>query len=162
MTQKSKSGVLAIVLASLTVIASLVFLGYVLKNDRADMREAGIYIDNGYVRVNGASATSAAAFMMIENTSKEDDRLIGVTANVSNMANLHSNKVDSNGMTMMRPIEGGLKVPANGTAALQRGGNHVMMMGLKQPLKQDDSVTLTLTFEKAGIVVVKVPVDLNR
>ena len=62
----------------------------------------------------------------------------------------------------MGPIEGGLAVPAHSQVELKRGGSHVMMMGLNRSLNQGDVVTLTLTFEKAGEVVVKVPVDLKR
>jgi periplasmic copper chaperone A len=162
MTQKPKSGILGIVLAGFAVIVSLVFLASVLKQDRLDTRVAGIYVNNGYARVNGVSAQTGAAFMVIENTGDEDDRLIDVVADVANMASLHSNKTDANGMAMMRPIDGGIVIPAHGLAELKRGANHLMMMGLKKSLKQDDVVTLFLTFEKAGTIIVRIPVDLNR
>ena len=45
---------------------------------------------------------------------------------------------------------------------LQRGGKHVMMMGLTETFDQDKVIEITLTFEKAGDVVVEVPVDLKR
>jgi copper(I)-binding protein len=49
---------------------------------------------------------------------------------------------------------------APGTAALLKpGGDHVMLMGLKQPLKEGESFPLILTFEKAGDVQVTVKVE---
>jgi copper(I)-binding protein len=194
MAQKSKAGIIGIILASLVVIASLVFLACVLKHrhhghDMAghdgmhsgmmhdgmhsgmmhdgmhtemDEDGEGIAIEHSYARANGASAQAGAAFLVIKNFSDEDDRLIGAKTDVSKKAELHTHKMDANGMMTMGPIEGGLAVPGHSQVELKRGGNHVMMMGLTQSLNQGDVVTLTLTFEKAGEVIVQVPVDLNR
>jgi periplasmic copper chaperone A len=52
----------------------------------------------------------------------------------------------------------GFDVPGSSTRALARGGDHVMMMGLTQPLAEGDRFTLTLTFERSGKMVVVVPV----
>ena len=41
---------------------------------------------------------------------------------------------------------------------MKPGGYHIMLMGLDAPLKEGDEIELTLTFEKAGDVKVKVPV----
>ena len=50
----------------------------------------------------------------------------------------------------------GLEVPAGGRATLRPGSQHVMLMGLVQPLMRGQSFPLWLTFEKAGTVTVKV------
>ena len=47
-------------------------------------------------------------------------------------------------------------------AMLQRGGDHVMLMGLNQSPAQGDEITITLVFETAGEIEVTVPVDLER
>jgi len=187
MAQKSKSGIIGIILASFVVIASLVFLGCVLKHkyyghygmDHAqhhgmnhdqhgeghtEMHEEGegMVIAHSFARANGASAKAGAAFMIIKNFTDDDDRLIGVASNVSKKTELHTHKIDANGVMKMGPITGGLAVPAHSQVELKRGGNHVMMMGLNRSLNQGDVVTLTLTFEKSGEMVMDVPVDLNR
>jgi len=66
------------------------------------------------------------------------------------------------GVMKMMHVEEGFAVAAGETHMLQRGGDHVMLMGLNQELKQGDTITLTLSFEKAGDMVVEVPVDLAR
>ena len=189
MARKSKAGIIGIILASLVVIASLVFLGCVLKHKHhghdvaghhgthdvkhsgmmhdemhTEMNEEGegIAIEHSYARANGTSARAGAAFLVIKNFSDEGDLLIGAKTDVSNIAELHTHKMDANGMTTMGPVEGGLAVPGHSQVELKRGGNHVMMMGLTQPLNQGDVVTLTLIFEKAGEITVQVPVDLKR
>jgi len=41
---------------------------------------------------------------------------------------------------------------AGGSAEFKPGGMHIMLVGLKQPLKAGDSFPLTLAFQKAGAV----------
>ncbi|MEM9528710.1 MAG: copper chaperone PCu(A)C, partial [Bacteroidota bacterium] len=53
-------------------------------------------------------------------------------------------------------------VPANDSVMLERGGYHVMFMGLTRSLNQGESVDLILTFENAGDVTLTLPVDNER
>lgn len=190
MAKISKSGIIKIILASLVVVASLVFLGCVLKHKMyghhdmdhdmdhgayemhddgqmdgimmLDEAGEGVVIADVYARANGASAKAGAAFMVIKNFTDEDDRLIGASTDVAMKAELHTHTVDASGLTVMGPLVGGLAVPAHSAVALKRGGHHVMMMGLKRSLNDGDVITVTLIFEKAGEVTVEVPVDLKR
>ena len=59
----------------------------------------------------------------------------------------------------MREVEKGLEIPAGGSVMLAPGGFHLMMTGLKAPLKQGTSVPVTLVFEKAGKVDVELAVE---
>ncbi|MEP2030755.1 MAG: copper chaperone PCu(A)C [Paracoccaceae bacterium] len=121
-----------------------------------------ILIDDPYARVSTASAKSGAAFMMIMNHSDTDDRLIAVSTDVAERAELHTHKEDADGVMQMLHVEEGFSVSAGGMHPLRRGGDHVMLMGLKQSLSHGDMVSVTLTFEKAGDVTVDIPVDLER
>jgi copper(I)-binding protein len=66
-------------------------------------------------------------------TASRDDRLVAV----------------ANGMMSMAELPDGLPLPAGEAVALQPGGNHIMLMALKQPLAEGEMVSLTLTFEHA-------------
>jgi periplasmic copper chaperone A len=57
----------------------------------------------------------------------------------------------------MRPLDG-VEVPAGGTAEFSPGADHIMLIGLKAPLKAGDRFALTLRFEKAGEVAADVAV----
>jgi copper(I)-binding protein len=59
---------------------------------------------------------------------------------------------------MKMALAGPLEIPVHGTLEMKPGGYHIMLMGLVKPLKKGDEIEITLTFEKAGAVVVKVPV----
>lgn len=53
---------------------------------------------------------------------------------------------------------GPVDIPQGGTLEMKPGGYHIMLMGLAQPLKKGEEIEITLTFEKAGDLKVKVPV----
>jgi hypothetical protein len=62
------------------------------------------------------------------------------------------------GMMKMRPVPG-LSVAPGKPVKLAPGGYHIMLMGLKAPLKQGDSFPLTLRFEHAAPMTVTVNVE---
>ncbi len=122
----------------------------------------GIMIKDPYARSSGANAISGAAFMGIMNHSSTEDRLIAARSDIAARVEIHTHIEDSNGVMRMVEVEDGIIIPADGMAMLQRGGDHVMFMGLNQSLAQGDEVSVTLIFEKAGEVEVTIPVDLER
>ena len=65
-------------------------------------------------------------------------------------------------MMQMIHVTEGLVVPGNGTLVLERGGNHLMFMGLTELPAEGSTVPVTLVFERAGEVTVEVPVDNKR
>ena len=123
---------------------------------------ADIVVKDAYARSAMATAKTGAAFMVIENTGDSDDRLVSATSDAAMKVELHTHVADGNGVMKMMEVEEGFVIPANGQHALARGGDHVMFMGLTGPFVQDETVTVTLTFENAGEMVVEIPVDLER
>ncbi|HKK85297.1 MAG TPA: copper chaperone PCu(A)C [Roseovarius sp.] len=123
---------------------------------------ADIMVDDAYARSAAMSAKSGAAFMVIHNHGDGDDRLIGAASPAAKVVQLHTHKEDENGVMKMMHVEDGFAVPADGMVTLQRGGHHVMFMGINAPFEQGKMIPLTLTFEQAGEVEIEVPVDLER
>ena len=122
----------------------------------------GVHISDAYARAAGPNAKAGAAFMVIENHAGQDDRLVSAASDVSARVELHTHIEDANGVMQMREVENGFEIPSGGSHTLERGGDHVMFMGLNQSLNHGDTVEVILTFEKAGDVVVEIPVDLER
>lgn len=124
---------------------------------------APIMVEDAYARSSTAMSTSGAAFMVLMNHGQDDDRLVGAAAvDVAARVELHTHVQDAAGVMKMVEVKEGFVVPAGGMHALQRGGDHVMFMGLKRPLEQGQIISVTLSFEKAGDIVVDIPVDLER
>ena len=122
----------------------------------------GIHVEDPYARASRPGAPTGAIFMVIHNMAEVDDTLVDVSSDVAAMVEIHTHIDAGNGVMQMRPVEGGITIPANGMHALKRGGDHVMLMGLNWSLETGDSLTLTLTFEGAGDVLLEVPVDNER
>ncbi len=121
-----------------------------------------IKVMEAYARSASPSAKSGAAFMVLHNKGAESDRLINAASDIAARVELHTHIDNGDGVMLMRHDEDGFEIPAGGMHALARGGDHVMFMGLTAPMKQGDIVLVTLTFEKAGDLVVEIPVDLER
>jgi copper(I)-binding protein len=141
---------------SKTLLAAAAAAGIALPALAADVIE----VRDPYAR--SASAMAGAAFMTLANTGTEDDRLIAASTDAAQRVELHTHIEDGDGVMRMVEVEDGIEVPAGGETVLQRGGLHVMLMGLTAPLNQGDQIDLTLTFEKAGDVTLTVPVDNER
>ena len=56
------------------------------------------------------------------------------------------------GIMRMRPITGGAPLGASASLKLSPNGDHLMLIGLKSPLKAGAHVKITLQFERAGAV----------
>ncbi|MEE4189854.1 MAG: copper chaperone PCu(A)C [Roseobacter sp.] len=123
---------------------------------------AEIVITDPYARVSRPNAPTGAAFMTIKNTADQDDRLIAARSDVAKRVELHTHIDQGDGVMKMVEIEEGIPIGAGASHAMVRGGDHVMFMGLTAPLTQGETVDVTLTFEKAGDVVLQVPVDNER
>lgn len=105
-----------------------------------------------------ANAMAAGGYVAISNDGPAADRLIGARASFAEETSIHESKTDAAGVTSMSPVDA-IEIPAGETAVLERGGYHIMFMGLSQPLKEGDMVPVTLIFEKAGEVTVDFMVD---
>jgi periplasmic copper chaperone A len=122
----------------------------------------GIEVHDAYARSASGMATTGAAFMVIHNHGGAADRLIGVSSDVAEKVELHTHREDANGVMRMIHVEEGFELPTDGEIVMERGGHHVMFMGLTAPMVQGDVIDLTLVFAQAGEVTVQVPVDLER
>lgn len=123
--------------------------------------EGLIEIKDPYARTSRPNAPTGAAFMVLMNNGETEDRLIAAKSDIAKRVELHTHKEDGNGVMTMMEIEA-IVIPAGGTHAMKRGGDHVMFMGLNESLEQGDTVSVTLVFENAGEVQVEIPVDLDR
>ncbi len=114
-----------------------------------EFKLGALKIIDPWSRATPAGAKVAAGYLVIKNEGAEPDRLISATAEVAGNVGIHE-MATTNGVMTMRPVSGGLVIPAHGEVALKPGSYHLMLEDLKQPLKEGDSFKGALTFEKAG------------
>ncbi len=123
-----------------------------------EFKVGDIEIGHPWSRATPIGAKVAGGYFTITNKGSSPDRLLSISSDVSDKAELHEMAVKDGVMTM-RPVVGGLEIPAGGTVALAPGGYHLMFVGLKQQPKQGEKFSATLTFEKAGAVTVDFAVE---
>jgi len=90
-------------------------------------------------------------------TASRDDTLMTAESTASALAQVHESSMENN-MMVMYEAKAGLPLPAGQAVSLAPGGNHIMLLGVKEPLAVGDTVPLTLTFASAGPVEVEASV----
>ncbi len=121
----------------------------------AGAAQAQATVDGAFARATVGKQANGAAYLQL--SAKGDDVLLSASAPVAAKVEIHTMTMEGDVMKMRAldklEIKGGEKI------AMQPGsGAHVMLMGLKQPLKAGESFPLTLNFRKAGKVTVDVTV----
>ena len=86
----------------------------------------------------------AAGYLVVENRGGESVELVAVATEAAEQTEIHVMEYKNDRMTMRRVA--GLQVPAGGEVALKPGGAHLMLMELRQPLRDGDEVELVLRF----------------
>lgn len=134
---------------SLTVLAS--GTGAAGHHDHAEQATVA-----GALKISAARARAmlpgqpaGGGYLTVENTGTEDDRLLAVATPAAGRAEIHTMEMKDDVM-VMRPVEGGLAIPAGETVELKPGGLHLMFMEVTAPFREGSTVPVTLEFEKAG------------
>ena len=121
-----------------------------------DYRLGDITIVHPYARFTVAGQRAGGGFLSIENKGGAD-RLVAASTPVCESVELHTMRMEGDVMRM-RQVDG-IELPAGKTVDLAPGGHHLMLMGLKAPLKVGDAFALKLKFQKAGELTVQVQVE---
>jgi copper(I)-binding protein len=114
-----------------------------------------IELDEAWARPTVGQAP-AAVYVTIDNKGDSADRLTGAFSDHAAMAMVHQNEV-VNGVARMR-MAGDINVPAGDRIEMVPGGTHVMLEGLRAPLKTGDRFDLVLRFKESGDKTVEVAV----
>jgi copper(I)-binding protein len=104
--------------------------------------------------------SNSAAYMTLINSGDTPDALIAAETDVAETVELHTVEME-NEVMKMRPVPQ-IDVPAQGEQMLKPGGFHIMLLGIQHDLKDGETVTLTLTFEKSGTMDVVAPVQMLK
>jgi hypothetical protein len=109
-------------------------------------------------RETAPGQSAGGGFLTITNNGKQADRLVSATSPAASQVQIHTVSM-TGGVMRMRELPGGLEIPAGATVALKPGGFHIMLVGLKAPLKQGTMVPAELRFQRAGKVKISFKVE---
>ncbi len=113
-------------------------------DDRQEPMASTVTIENQWA--SSAETGMAAVFGTFSNKGDHEARIVSGESPIARRVEVHEVVPDAAGAMVMRPKEGGLTVPAGGTRELIPGGDHLMLMDLKEPLQAGADVTLTVVF----------------
>jgi hypothetical protein len=119
---------------------------------------AQVTVKDPWVRATVPQQKATGAFMQL--SAIADSRLVEARSSVAGVVEIHEMVMEGNVMKM-RAVPG-LALPAGKPVDLKPGGYHVMLMDLKQQVKDGDTVSITLVVEgkdkKRETIDVKAPV----
>ena len=117
----------------------------------------GLTVEQARARATVGKMPNSAAFLQIENKGNADDELLSASSPAAERVEIHSMSMEGDVMKM-RAVDG-VAIKAGDKVEMKPGqGYHLMMMGLKKPLKAGEKFPLTLNFRKAGKMKVSVDV----
>ena len=137
---------------ALIAASSIVFSAYAA--------DSAIAIHDPYVRLVPPGIRTTGGFMVIRNTGTTDRQLIKAESPVAGIVELHTH-LNENGVMKMREVPS-IEVKAHGQTELKPGSYHVMLIDLKEQLKEGDNVPFTLKFDDGSTHSVLAPVRRPR
>ncbi len=137
--------------------AALVLFGLAVAAGAEEAAEVGdILIQDAYARASVGQAGTSVVYMTLVNTGDEADRLVGAASPAAEAVEPHTHLMED-GIMRMRPAEA-IEVAPGTPTVLRPGGLHLMVIGLRAPLREGESMPLTLSFERSGEVELELPI----
>lgn len=135
------------------LLVSFASYGYAASNTD-DIETSG-----GWIRATAPGQDQAGADLAI--TSKQTATLIGASSPACKAVQLHT-MTSEDGMMRMREVKA-IELPAGKRVNLRKSGYHLMMVGLKAPLKEGETVPFTLSIKvgKQGVVKVETTAEVK-
>lgn len=121
----------------------------------ATAQAAELSVEKPWARATAGRAETGAAYVTLKGGDGADS-LIAAASPVAESVELHTH-LEEDGVMRMRQVPS-IPVGPGEKVELKPGGLHIMLIGLKGPLKEGKRFPLTLTFQRAGTVEVEVPI----
>lgn len=115
----------------------------------------GVTIVRPWARATPGGVTVGAAYLEIR-AGEGGDKLVGISSPAAGSVELHTS-TDENGIMRMRRLDA-IEIKSGATRLFAPSGDHIMLLGLKEPLKEGGRLPLTLSFEKSGEIEVEAAV----
>lgn len=110
-------------------------------------------VTDAWARTSMGMDRAGAAYMVITNDTDKDDALIGASSSAAATVEIHETTTAADGTMAMSPVDE-VPVAAGGSAKLEPGGYHIMLIDLADELVVGESIDIALTFREAGEVKV--------
>lgn len=117
---------------------------------------SSIEVQDAYVRATPPGLPNSAAFMTVKNTTSSDIAIVKASSSVADAVELHTHDMKNGVMKMYQVPK--IDVDHNSHTMLEPGGYHIMLIGLHNPLKKGETVTLTLELSNGETKTITAPI----
>ena len=131
-------------------------LGVVVQGKAQTSISNPISIEQPWARATPTGARTGAAYLTIINHGSTADRLIGASTPLAEKVQFHQES-DDNGVMRMRELSA-VEIGPGASVTFKPGAMHIMVVGLKQQLKEGQTFSLDLQFDKAGKIDLQIPI----
>lgn len=139
---------------TITKLISLILLSLFAASVMA--KDAGVLTQGEHARVTPPGARNGAVFVTLTNLGDTEISAVDASGEIAKRVELHEHKHE-NGMMKMRQVEA-IVLPPGQPVLLQKGGLHVMLIGLKKPLVAGETFTIELLLSNGKRQELTVPV----
>lgn len=133
-----------------TIIAAALTLGFTCAAEAHEVKTGDLILSGLQVRATVAGLPTSAAYLTITNAGETPDKLLSIDCACAASAMMHRTQT-KNGVSSMSMV-GEVDIPPGGKVEFRPDGLHVMLVGLKAPLKAGGLQEMTLRFQRAGTV----------
>ena len=133
----------------------VIYLGALLLS--TNLYAADIEVLRAWTRASAPGMDSAAVDLQL--SSKQGASLIGAKTAVAKTTELHIME-EAEGVMIMREIKS-IPLPAGSLVSFSESGTHLMLIGLKKPLKEGTNFPLTLIFRISEKEVLEVETEVT-
>lgn len=122
-----------------------------------DYSQGDVKIDHPWSRPTPPGTPMGVGYMTISNTGGKDIVLVSARTPRAERVSIHESSM-RDGVMRMTPVKGGLAIPAGETVDLKPHSYHLMLENLDSPLRENETIPLTLSFKGAEDMTVELNV----
>ncbi len=150
---------------TLTALTANVLLGFSLlagtlstAAQAQEYTEGNITIDHPWSRPTPPGVPMGVGYMAITNHGDSEVTFTSATTPRAKNVSIHESTM-KDGTMRMRPLKDGLTIPAGKTVELKPHGYHLMLERLDAPLKEGESIPMTVNFRGAEAMAIELNVE---
>lgn len=115
----------------------------------AGCSDRDVVVSDLWIRETPPGMEMTAMYLSVKNNTPEAESLLSVETDIADKAEFHETYINEEGISRMRQIKE-VEIPPSGRVALEPGGKHVMLIGLRGNLKRGEDIGVVLRFRNSG------------
>ncbi len=138
------------------IVLALFFVASVGVNADSAPENTSVHVMAPFARAMPKVVKNGAAFMVLHNVGDTQQTLVGLKSDVAEHVEIHRTQM-IDGIMKMQPVKS-IAMASDSFLEFKPGDYHIMLIGLKQELKEGDEFSLSLMFDDGSVRHLSIPV----